>query len=123
MLYLTVQPVLSLTEPSALSAFPALLHIDLQVNVDNIDADLFGSSTQNPFSYTPQDPSIGIVRGEAINLVQDAYLDCMVCAAPFICCCCSKLSGRTVNATNFLPLVWHAARGSKKKLHYPLASG
>lgn len=54
-----------------------------QVNVDNIDADLFGTSTQNPFPYTPQDPSVALVRNEAALLVQQAYIDGLV-RHPFV---------------------------------------
>ncbi|KAK9792719.1 hypothetical protein WJX73_003140 [Symbiochloris irregularis] len=46
-----------------------------EVNVDNIDADLFGSSTQNPYPYAPQDPSVDLVRREAMELVSTAYME------------------------------------------------
>ena len=43
-----------------------------QVNVDNIDSDLFGSSTANPMPYVPGDGAVEHVRSQAMLLVPQA---------------------------------------------------
>lgn len=59
----------------------------MQVNVDNIDEDLFGSSNASSEPYVPGPSSIEHVRIEATLLVQEAFEDCQVKHRHHACIC------------------------------------